>query len=68
DLSGTPNETFASLLSQIGTGAVDTNVPNTSVKVSLIRLVVGGSGSWDNIAIRVTSAMVPTEVGVFPTR
>ena len=65
-LSLTPNCTFPNLLTEIDGETCDTNVPNTSVKVSLIRLVVGGSGSWRDIAIRVTSDMIPSEVGVFP--
>ncbi len=57
--------TFSDLLTRIDSETCDTNVPNTSVKVSLIRLVVGGSGSWMDVAIRVTSDMTPSEVGVY---
>lgn len=40
-------------------------IPDASAQVCLIRFVVGGSGSWVDIAVRVTSDMIPFEVGVF---
>lgn len=41
-------------------------IPDASAEVCLIRLVIGGSGSWNDFAIRVTSDMIPSEVGVYP--
>jgi len=57
---------FPELLTRISEGGWDTNVPNTSVQVSLIRLIIGGSGSWMDTAFRVTSDMIPSEVGMYP--
>lgn len=65
-LSSTLYCSFNDLLTRIDEGGWDTNVPNTSVQVSLIRLVIGGSGSWVDVAIRVTSTeMIPSEVGLY---
>jgi hypothetical protein len=33
-------------LSKIAAGGWDTNVPNTNVRVKMIKLLIGGSGSW----------------------
>jgi predicted ribosomally synthesized peptide with SipW-like signal peptide len=38
--------TFADLLLRIGNPTWDTNIPNTNVKVKVIKLVIGGAGSW----------------------
>ena len=37
---------FADLLTKIGTGGWDTNIPNTDVKVKCVKLLIGGAGSW----------------------
>ncbi|MFH1473560.1 MAG: hypothetical protein ABIE55_01565 [Candidatus Aenigmatarchaeota archaeon] len=41
-------DTFTNLLTKIDDGTWDTNIPDTNVKVKLIKLVIGGSGSWMN--------------------
>ena len=37
---------FADLLTKIDNGTFDTNIPNTTVKVKCVKLLIGGSGSW----------------------
>ena len=37
---------FADLLTRIGNVTWDTNIPNTTVKVKCVKLLIGGSGSW----------------------
>lgn len=54
---------YGSLQGITGTG--NTRITSESM-VRLIRLVLGGSGSWMDIAVRVTSEMIPSEVGVYP--
>jgi len=41
-------DNWSNFKSKIGAGTHDTNIPSLDVKVKLIKLVIGGSGSWMN--------------------